>query len=71
MSNITYGNYGRLKSPCTRDCPNRKAGCVTDCEALHEYEEEKRKVYQERLERTERERVQGDLRQKRWERTSK
>ena len=66
-----YGNYGRIKSPCTKDCPNRKAGCVTDCEALHEYETQKRAMYDKRLGDVESYRIQRDMARRRWEKTLK
>lgn len=66
-----YGNYGKIKSPCAKDCPNRKAGCVTDCEALHEYEARKRALYDKRLGDVENYRMQRDLARRRWEKTLK
>ena len=37
-----------MKSPCVKDCPNRKMRCREDCEAFKEYEAFKKEQYEER-----------------------
>lgn len=38
-----------MKQPCDRDCPDRKAGCGTNCEKWQAYVKERNEMYSERM----------------------
>ena len=59
-----FGN-GNLKSPCTRECPDRFAGCVRTCEKYKTYEAEKLKKYAVKNNEVSKERALNDVEMRR------
>ena len=37
------------KPPCGKDCPDRKAGCLVNCQKWHDYVAERNANYEKRL----------------------
>lgn len=43
-----YIRRNGLRQPCAKDCPDRKPGCVADCERWQAYIEQREEMYRQK-----------------------